>query len=893
MKKTIQSIILAAGLASGLSSALQAQPTTSWTIGSTNPVLAPGYTGGYAGSITNWTAPNTGYYSIRAYGGSTGGAGAVIGGVFYLTSNTTLNILVGSGNIGYTAAGAGGTFVVTSSTNPLVVAGGGGGSGQKNYTDWNSANASLTTSGNDAYYFGANQQGSGGTNGYGGTIGSDSSARGSGGGGGFYGNGGTHLITAAINHGDIAAQGGFSYVNGGYGGYDNPQTSGPYTENGYFGGGGQTGANLSPPGGGGGGYSGGGGGGVATHGNNYGSGGGGGSYLDASALHAVKYVNNSSIPNFTANGMVWIYEVTSATLTNGTTAEANVEIGTGGISNESLFVANPGTLLTSSNNVVVGDSTTGNSMVISGGGQVQNFVSGIIGSQAGASSNSVTVNGSGSRWRSDSNMIVGENGSGNSLVVSSGGAVLTGIVSNSTVVGYNAGSSSNSVLVTGSGSTFTNNGVTVGYSGSGNSLVIANGGFMQGIDSDTVIGYNSTSAGNSLQVTGAGSTLVGGKIEVGSGGSGNSLLISSGGYVTSNSGEIGANAGSSSNNVLVTGSGSTWEATFGVQVGSSGAGVLTVADGGLMLVDPTEDSSFTIGKYAGSSGTLNIGRYGTNEEAGTVSTPKIAFGAGTGTINFNQSNSTTVSAAISGNGSVNQLGTGTTILSASNSYTGATTVGGGLLVVNGSIASSAVTVNSGGTLAGSGSVGGLIVNSGGTINPGNSPGTVNINGDIDWLGGGNYNWQIAGLTGTAGTVSTWDLVSATGILDLTALTTGSQFNINLWSLSSTGPDVSGALSGFDNTQGYTWKIATAAGGIAGFSADKFLINNGVFNGTGGFANALNGGSFSLAQSGNDLNLVFTAATGPAAVPEPGTWAAAALLAGGAAFMRWRKRAKVA
>ena len=31
---------------------------------------------------------------------------------------------------------------------------------------------------------------------------------------------------------------------------------------------------------------------------------------------------------------------------------------------------------------------------------------------------------------------------------------------------------------------------------------------------------------------------------------------------------------------------------------------------------------------------------------------------------------------------------------------------------------------------------------------------------------------------------------------------------------------------------------------------------------------------------------------PAAVPEPGTWAAAAMLAGGAAFMRWRKRAKV-
>jgi hypothetical protein len=40
-----------------------------------------------------------------------------------------------------------------------------------------------------------------------------------------------------------------------------------------------------------------------------------------------------------------------------------------------------------------------------------------------------------------------------------------------------------------------------------------------------------------------------------------------------------------------------------------------------------------------------------------------------------------------------------------------------------------------------------------------------------------------------------------------------------------------------------------------------------------------------------LNLMFTAAGG-AAVPEPGTWAAAALLVGGAAFMRWRKRKQV-
>jgi hypothetical protein len=100
------------------------------------------------------------------------------------------------------------------------------------------------------------------------------------------------------------------------------------------------------------------------------------------------------------------------------------------------------------------------------------------------------------------------------------------------------------------------------------------------------------------------------------------------------------------------------------------------------------------------------------------------------------------------------------------------------------------------------------------------------------------------------------------------------------------------VPGFDNTQSYTWKIATAAGGISGFAADKFLINTGAVNGTAGFANGLNGGSFSMGTNGNDLNLIFTAATGPAAVPEPGTWAAAALLAGGAAFLRWRKRKQV-
>ncbi|MFM7374985.1 MAG: autotransporter-associated beta strand repeat-containing protein, partial [Chthoniobacterales bacterium] len=90
------------------------------------------------------------------------------------------------------------------------------------------------------------------------------------------------------------------------------------------------------------------------------------------------------------------------------------------------------------------------------------------------------------------------------------------------------------------------------------------------------------------------------------------------------------------------------------------------------------------------------------------STPTIAFGAGTGAINFNQSNSTTVSAAISGNGSVNQLGSGTTTLTGNNTYTGATTVKNGTLLVDGEVSLSDVSVSSGAAFGGSGTLGGSL-----------------------------------------------------------------------------------------------------------------------------------------------------------------------------------------
>jgi T5SS/PEP-CTERM-associated repeat protein/autotransporter-associated beta strand protein len=562
-----------------------------------------------------------------------------------------------------------------------------------------------------------------------------------------------------------------------------------------------------------------------------------------------------------------------------------VESATGAIgydaaaSNNSVLVTGEGSIW-DGGGIEVGSGGSSNSLVVSNGGRVSSAIA-YIGKEASAYDNSVLVTGSNSVWTNGSGLTVGDLGSGNSLVIDGGAQVAnsTGYIGN--------GGSNNSVVVSDAGTLWTNSlDVYVGNAGSGSSLTISNGAQVANVTG--WIGNQSPSSNNIVVVSDAGTLWTNaGDVYVGNDGSGNSLTISNGAQVANSYGYIGHGAPSSNNSVLVIGANSLWNSVIPI-VGVHGSGsTLTVADGGAVAA-----SGLRIAEVAGSSGTLNIGRFGTNDAAGTIIAPTIAFGAGTGAINFNQSDSTTVSAAISGNGTVNQLGTGTTILSASNTYTGATAVNGGQLVVDGSINNSTVTVNNGGTLAGSGSVGGIVLNLGSTISPGNSPGTLNVAGNSVWNAGANYNWQLYNTALGAGTG--WDLVNATGTLDLSALTVGSEFNINLWSLQSVAPDANGNALNFNPNQSYTWTILTAAGGISGFTgSSQFDINIGAFNGTGGFANALNGGSFSIAQSldGKDLNLVFTAAGG-APVPEPGTWAAAALLVGGAAFLRWRKRAKV-
>ena len=138
----------------------------------------------------------------------------------------------------------------------------------------------------------------------------------------------------------------------------------------------------------------------------------------------------------------------------------------------------------------------------------------------------------------------------------------------------------------------------------------------------------------------------------------------------------------------------------------------------------------------GSPGPVFTG--GTMQFAGAniTSALQISLQAAGGTFDTNGNNAT-LSGAISGPGTLTKIGAGTLTLAGISTYTGPTNVNAGILSVNGSLAST-VFVNSGGTLMGNGSVGGLNVVSGGTAAPGNSIGTLNVAGNVSFGPGSIY-----------------------------------------------------------------------------------------------------------------------------------------------------------
>jgi outer membrane autotransporter protein len=291
------------------------------------------------------------------------------------------------------------------------------------------------------------------------------------------------------------------------------------------------------------------------------------------------------------------------------------------------------------------------------------------------------------------NLTVGASGTG-MLTIQAGGTLNDSFA---TIGNLPAGQGT--VTVTGAGSAWSTAGsIVAGGQGTG-TLTVEDGGTLSSAGGS--IGLSAGSTGT-VTVTGAGSIWNNGPsggLNIGSFGTG-TLTIANGGKVVNvtplNSANIGNGAGSQGT-VTVTGAGSSWSNLYGLNIGNFGTGTLTVADGGEV------SGAIIIAHNAGSIGTLNIGA-GARETAapgGIIDDQGVAFGAGTGTINFNQSAAGYVfSPVISGNGTVNVL-SGTITLTGANIYSGATNVDAGRLRAGAQDTFSpnaAMTVAGGGTL---------------------------------------------------------------------------------------------------------------------------------------------------------------------------------------------------
>ena len=189
---------------------------------------------------------------------------------------------------------------------------------------------------------------------------------------------------------------------------------------------------------------------------------------------------------------------------------------------------------------------------------------------------------------------------------------------------------------------------------------------------------------------------------------------------------------------------------------------------------------------------------------------------------------------MSGAGGVVKSGPGILTLSnASNTYTGTTTVSAGTLLINGDTSGSLMNVT-GGTLGGTGPVGGITA-ANGTVAPGNGPGLLTSAGNVTFNTGTTFQIEIGGVTpGTE-----YDRLQVAGTVNLGAGVT----------------NLSGTLiNGFTPEVGQQFTIIQSKGGITGTFAQGSFIS---FGGT----------DFTITYNANSVVLSVQAPT-PTPSPTP-------------------------
>ncbi len=257
----------------------------------------------------------------------------------------------------------------------------------------------------------------------------------------------------------------------------------------------------------------------------------------------------------------------------------------------------------------------------------------------------------------------------------------------------------------------------------------------------------------------------------------------------------------------------------------SGTGILIQS--GAATLTLAASNTFSGGTLI-SAGTLQIGNGSTLGNGKVTNNSALAF---------NSSANSTVSAVISGSGSLALLGAGTVTLTAANTYSGATTISAGTLLLNGTNGTGAVTVNSGGTLGGKGKIGGSVtLNSGGILSPGSTVGTLTV---------------VSNLTANAGTVlnfaigTTSDKVVVSGNLNLSGtlnLTDSGGLGNGTYTLFTYGGSLVLNTVTFGTTpSGKLYELDTTTPGQVNLIVGVIATNVPAFPGALGFGSIVTGG----------------------------------------------------
>lgn len=256
--------------------------------------------------------------------------------------------------------------------------------------------------------------------------------------------------------------------------------------------------------------------------------------------------------------------------------------------------------------------------------------------------------------------------------------------------------------------------------------------------------------------------------------------------------------------------------------------------GGTQVLSGT--NSYTGGTTIASGATLQIG---TGGATGSITGDVVD----NGTFAFNRNSNYTFAGAISGTGSVKQLGTGTTILTGTNTYTGGTTISGGVLQIGDGTTTGSITGNvaDNGTLA---------------FNPASSTtfdGVISGTGKVTAVGGTTIftaantytgtttiaSGATLALSGSGGTAKS-SSVTANGTLDVSAVTLPT-----IASLSGSGTVALGSQTlAFTNGSTDFSGAITGAGGLIMSGGTQTLSGTSSYTG----ATTVNGGTLNVTGS---------------------------------------------